>query len=166
MPIIGLSMISRPRSKYRAVWFVAFAIAGLIAASGLSRYLTPREIVPWRTSFVEAQTEARTSGKLTFVDFSASWCPPCQSMKRTTWASRDVEQRLREYVPVQIDVDHDPDLVMKYGIEILPTFVVVDAAGTVVHRSNEGALDVADFLDWLSRTPKSTPIATTTASAR
>ena len=158
-------MVGKPRSKFRGVWFIAFAIAGLIAASGLSHYLTPKEIVPWRTSFHAAQTEAQSSGKLMLVDFSATWCPPCQSMKRTTWASRDVEHRLRDYVPVQVDVDQDPDVATKYGIETLPTIMVVDAAGNVVDRNNEGALDVADFLDWLNSTPKTSPQSTTTASA-
>ena len=163
--MMALIMNMKPRSKNRAVWFVAFAIAGVVAASGLSHYLTPKEIVPWRKSFTAAQTEAQSSGKLMLVDFSATWCPPCQAMKRTTWASRDVEQSLRKYVPVQVDVDQDPDVATKYGIETLPTLMVVDAAGNVVHRNTEGALDVADFLDWLNSTPTAPPLATTTASA-
>lgn len=145
----GLANTNSGRSKNSYLWFIAFAIAGLIAATGLSHYLTPKEIVPWRTDFDAAQAESQQSGKPVMLYFTAEWCGPCQSMKRTTWADEKVEQALRAFVPTRVDIDVSPQLAMQYGVESIPYMVVLNEDGSVRRSWKNGYVDAGDFVAWL-----------------
>ena len=41
----------------------------------------------------------------------------------------NVQQRLAGFVPLKIDADKQPQLTAKYGVEGLPTMLVIDANG-------------------------------------
>eukprot|EP00913_Durusdinium_trenchii_P023341 g21919.t1 len=60
------------------------------------------------------------AGKGVLLDFTASWCGPCQQMKPVV--SRLVQQG---YPIRKINVDAHPDLVRKYRITGIPAFVLV-----------------------------------------
>jgi|GEM_PF-332683 len=54
------------------------------------------------------------------LDFTASWCGPCQQM------SPIVQQLQAEGHPIRkVDVDHEKDLARKYNITSIPAFVLV-----------------------------------------
>lgn len=62
------------------------------------------------------------------LDFTATWCGPCQEM------SPIVAQLQRQGYPVRkVDIDHEPALARKYGVQNIPTFVLV-ANGREVRR--------------------------------
>ncbi len=56
------------------------------------------------------------------VDFSASWCGPCQMVKPI------IEELAKEYAGkvkiVTVDVDGAPKTAEKYGIMSVPTFMI------------------------------------------
>lgn len=56
------------------------------------------------------------------VDFFATWCPPCKMMHPV------IEELSQEYEGkakvVQVDVDKNPRLAMRYSIMSVPTFIV------------------------------------------
>ncbi len=60
------------------------------------------------------------SGDATLLEFTASWCGPCQSMQPTI-------QRLHEqgYAVRQIDVDQNPELARRFGVRPVPCFVML-----------------------------------------
>lgn len=136
------------RNSFRPVVIVFLIVAGLAAVTGLSSFLTPKEIIPWRSDFAAASAEAKAANKKLMVDFSATWCGPCQSMRHSTWSDGKVAEELRNYVPVQVDVDRQQALVERFGVRAFPTLIVMDDHGQVI-RSEEGALDAEDFLAWL-----------------
>ncbi len=130
---------------------VLFAIlCALIAISLISKWFAPRDIIPWRTDFTAAQKEAAATHKPLLAYFTATWCGPCQDLKRTTWSNQNVEHALRAYVPVKIDIDEHPDLATKYSPESIPTFVTLDENGTAL-KTHSGALHPGEFLTWLNR---------------
>ena len=54
------------------------------------------------------------------IDFTATWCGPCQKMKPI------IEQLHREGYPVrQVDVDQHRALAQRYNVTALPTFILV-----------------------------------------
>jgi len=128
--------------------FVVFAaVAGIV---GISKLREGSDRIPWRTNLSGAQSEARAQNKPVFAYFTATWCGPCQSMKKTTWSDKKVEEALSAYVPVKLDVDENTQLAMQYKASSIPLFVVMDDQGNV-KASTSGALGPSEFLAWLNQ---------------
>lgn len=54
------------------------------------------------------------------LEFSATWCGPCQRM------SPIVAKLEREGLPIRkVDVDKERELARRYGVQSIPTFVLV-----------------------------------------
>ena len=84
------------------------------------------------------------------VDFWAPWCGPCRMVAPT------LEKLAKEYsgklLVAKVNTDENPEWMMKYGIQGIPTMLFV-AGGKIVHRQ-VGALPepmlrdiVAQFMD-------------------
>lgn len=135
--------------RNRVAWVVFGIFAALIAVTVISRARDPgEERIPWRSNLVDARAEAESDSKPVLLYFTADWCGPCQTMRRTTWVNPDVEAALQGFVPVKIDVDAQPAVAMQYGIMSVPTYAVLDGEGQPV-RSAVGAIPPEDFLNWL-----------------
>ncbi len=136
------------KASYQPIVVVLTVFAAVMAVVGVSRWMAPKEIVPWRSDFAAARAEATTRGKPVLAYFTADWCGPCHTMKSTTWADADVEQALRAYVPLRVDVDLNTPIAMQYDAQTIPMFAVLDGEGKVV-KTIDGYLDAEAFLAWL-----------------
>ena len=134
-------------SQNRLGWILVIGGA-IVALAAVARFNTGVERVPWRKDFAAACAEARSRDVPVFAEFTATWCGPCQEMRRTTWADRTVAAALTKCVPVQIDIDAERDLALRYAPDAVPTLVLMDADGHVL-RSETGAMSVDEFLKWL-----------------
>ena len=132
----------------RPVWGIFAILCAVVAFALVMKSLRPEEVIPWRTDFAAAKDEARQSNKPVFAYFTAVWCGPCQSLKHTTWADQSVDAALRDYVPVKVDIDRNPDLAASYGISGIPAFAVLADDGRPL-RQTDGALPPGEFLKWL-----------------
>jgi thioredoxin 1 len=89
------------------------------------------------------------------LDFSATWCPPCQEMKHDSWPdSRVAKAANADYIPVAMDVDapgtREP--ATRYGVNTIPRVLIVNSEGKVLR---DGAFMSADELfDFLKSPPK------------
>jgi thiol:disulfide interchange protein DsbD len=111
------------------------------------------ERVVWSDTFRTAQRVATVQHKGMLLDFTATWCPACDDLRRTTWSDRSVAAAVAErFVPVRVDVDAQPDLAQRYDAEFLPTLVLTDADGRELRRS-VGYLSPDDFHKWLDGGP-------------
>lgn len=136
------------KGNTKPIWGLFLILVGFIAVVSVVQWLRGDEIVPWRTDIAAAQAEAKQSNRPLLMYFTATWCGPCQSLRHTTWADPAVEEALRQYVPLKVDIDQHRDVAMDYHVEAVPHFVLLSPEGRP-QRLASGAMDSADFLSWL-----------------
>lgn len=88
---------------------------------------------------------ASQTGKFVVVDFWADWCGPCKAMSPVLDSL--AEELDDELVVVKIDVDQNPSLAGEFSVMSVPTVLVFDASGPVMHQV--GAFTKTRFLEKL-----------------
>jgi thiol:disulfide interchange protein len=147
----NLVMPGDAKKYFRAFWIFAIGFA-LLAIAAVARLRTPSEKVPWRTDYTAGMAEASMTNKKVLLDFSATWCEPCQEMKRTTWSDTGVARALAAEVPISVDPDKHPELVAKYHVQAFPTMILLSSTGILINET-EGSLRPDEFLEWLHSPP-------------
>ena len=90
-------------------------------------------------------TEVLKSAEPVVVDFFAEWCGPCKAMAP---ALDQVSKELAGKVKVvKIDVDQNPEITQKYGIQAMPTLMIFK--GGKVASQQVGALPKKKLEDWI-----------------
>ena len=135
-------------SPFKPLWVLFLILCGVSAVTIASKLMQAKEIVPWRTDLATAREEAKRDSKPLLLYFTASWCGPCQEMKHITWSDSAVEMKLRNYVPLKVDIDANQALAQQYGIDGIPAFVLLDKEGNVDKRT-DGLMEPMQFLAWL-----------------
>ncbi|HEY1685057.1 MAG TPA: thioredoxin domain-containing protein [Tepidisphaeraceae bacterium] len=140
---------AKKANPYRAVWGLLAILIGF-AGIAIVRDWVWRDTIPWRENLAVGETEGQREHKLLLVEFSSGFCEPCEQMERTTWADKRVKEALEKFVPVKIDFLKETELDKKYGVEAIPTMMVMDDQGKVV-RATTGEMDAEEFLGWVRK---------------
>ena len=109
------------------------------------------EVVPWRADVEAARAESHQSSKPLLLYFTATWCGPCQEMKRSVFSRQEVATALNDVVPVKIDIDRAQSFAAAHHVKAVPTFILADPAGTTL-GVGEGFMPASGFADWVSKT--------------
>jgi thioredoxin-like negative regulator of GroEL len=121
-------------------------ILSLLMAGGLAAHAElPAD---WSTNCADVLSSAETAQRAALVYFTASWCGPCKLMTRLILTDPVIVQSLSNVDHVAVDIDEHSDLASKYGVQAVPTFILL-SSGQEVDRST-GFQSVADFFRWLT----------------
>ncbi|XP_004238750.1 thioredoxin H2-like [Solanum lycopersicum] len=72
----------------------------------------------------------KNTNKLIVIDFTATWCGPCKYMEPVL---NDFAAKYTDVEFVKIDVDELDDVAQEYGVQAMPTFVLIKK-GKVVDK--------------------------------
>jgi thioredoxin 1 len=88
------------------------------------------------------ETEVLQSDKPVIVDFWAEWCGPCHAVAPVL--DKIAEERADEVRLVKINVDENQELMVRYGIQSIPTIVLFkggEPAAAVIGAQPKGAIE-------------------------
>lgn len=116
-------------------WSVAGLAALLMGGATMAAQAQNHGPIPWTTSLSAAQKTAAKEKKVILVDFTASWCGPCQQMLKTTYQDKGVVTDAKGFVPVLVDVDKQKQVAAKYKVTSIPTILFLDAKGKILGQT-------------------------------
>lgn len=160
--------------RYSRIFYIVSIVVVLAGCGKNKNYRTPSELQSYETVSDTVKVESGTNdvrngdtgaenaavsnqesvvlhqmvsnGKPSIVDFTASWCGPCQRMKPIFYNLADDFKD--EYNFISIDIDENPELANKYQVQAVPTFVFLDADGNEGNRIT-GMISKEEFRDEL-----------------
>jgi thioredoxin-like negative regulator of GroEL len=96
--------------------------------------------IGFQTNYDTALSLAQSSGKPLVVIFSASWCPPCQQMKKQVYPSQEVAPYKSQFVWAYLDVDQPSNQIaaQKFGVRGIPHIAFLNAQGTEIATTAGG----------------------------
>jgi len=107
----------------------------------------------WNVNLQQELTQASETNRPILVNFHATWCGPCKMMDREVFSRAEVGEALANWIPVSIDVDEDPKTSDVFGIQSMPTLVILSPHGKELAR-HEGTMSVQEFLRFIRSAEK------------
>ena len=87
---------------------------------------------------------ARTTNRLTFIDFYAAWCGPCKELESTVLGDTRVLEALEGFESVRVDTDQHIESSDYFRVVGLPTLIVLDSGGREIYR-REGMIEAGEL---------------------
>jgi len=105
-----------------AARFLAIAAFGTALATSPSLQAEEEKELFFHDDFEEALAASEEEGKPLIAIFSATWCPPCQTMKRNVYPSEDVQPFHDQFVWAYLDADVQANhpLMQRFGVSGIP----------------------------------------------
>jgi thiol:disulfide interchange protein len=89
----------------------------------------------WESNYQAGMQQAKQENKAVLLFFTATWCPPCNQMKKTTFKDATVKAFIEsKFVPIYLDDDKEKALSSQYDVQFLPTYCVLKPDGSVAGR--------------------------------
>jgi thiol:disulfide interchange protein DsbD len=143
---IHLSFHDRLAVKLRKGFAAALVVVGSYAF--VAWLLTPSRHLPWVYDETVAFDRARAEGKGVMVDFSATWCTPCEELELTFAEDGVYEALVDTFVPLKFDVtkdtDADSERRKRYRAPSLPAVIFMSPDGDVLGRIDQKTPDYLD----------------------
>ena len=93
------------------------------------------------TSYRKALSESEKTGKPIILIFSATWCPPCQNMKKNVYPSADVTPFHDKFIWAYLDADDNQNekAAKKFSVNGIPHIEFLDKTGESLDKQVGGS---------------------------
>ncbi len=104
---------------------------GMSAAAAPSAAASQKGELTFHSDFGAAMAESQQTGKPIVTIFSASWCAPCQMMKKSVYPSPEVAPYHDKFVWAYLDTDKpaNQSIAKEHGVRGIPHISYVSPAG-------------------------------------
>ena len=125
-----------------------WALAALVAGTAIV-FLAPSGTgsppAGWGDDPQAALDEAAGTGRRVMLGFYLPGCSPCAAMEHEVLPAKAVRAALDGFIPVLVNALSHPEFAERYQVEGTPTYVITDAQGKVLART-EGYQSVEEFV--------------------
>lgn len=122
----------------------AFAALGCLVTSAALAQAPPTTV--WQTDLEAAKKTALKNGQPVLVHFGAPWCAPCNKLENEVFNQPGFEQAISSlYVPVKLNCDNHPELLRQWGVDSVPTDVILSPQGQVIAKT-ASPLTLSEYL--------------------
>lgn len=132
-----------PVKRALLVWTLA-ALLPLAALKAFGRPVSPETgaALPWHTTLDAALAQAKETGRPVFFNCFVDWSGACVLMDSVVLRDAGLSAWIQDnFVPLRIDMRSDEGrmLAKRYGVSTYAQYLVLDAAGDIIHRICGGA---------------------------
>jgi YHS domain-containing protein/thiol-disulfide isomerase/thioredoxin len=107
--------------------------------------------IAWQRDLRTAISQAASSRRLILLHFTAPWCGPCREMEQTTMTDPNLNRMIQmNFIPVKINLDHNPTLARQYGVTGIPAQMILAPNGQLVGRW-QGKATATDYCNRLNQ---------------
>jgi thioredoxin-like negative regulator of GroEL len=121
----------------------------LLVATSVANGAAPARSIEFQRNVEEARKAAKPERPMVIL-FGASWCSWCRKMESDTLTASKVETIAGKFLWVKVDIDKDPELAARYGVDGVPVTVLVDSQGRVLGLHG-GYLPPDKFVEFLTK---------------
>lgn len=134
------------KKRISQIFWLSFLVVSL--AYAWYCFYAPSNDITWAADYPSAQEQSIKAGKPMILFFTATWCSPCQIMKRTVWADEEVATKVNAaFIPVMLYADDagTAELFNRYNVGGTPVTIITNPDGSVIDYA-VGKIDKSAFL--------------------
>ena len=132
-------------------FLLIFSLLQIVVATSSNSFAADQPGL-FRSDFKVAMREAEEKKLPLLIHFYADWCTPCQRMEREVFTNSTVKDLLAgHFIAVKINSDHHQELLARYGVQTLPSDVIVDSLTGRVLAIKSGFQDRNGYLAYTSQ---------------
>ena len=101
-------------------------------------------------TYQDALESSRNNNKYILLLVDSKWCGYCAKFKKEVLSEEEVKNKMKEYVVCSLDYKSNQEVIKKYKIKKLPTYILIDKDENVI-KEGYGYQNRRVFLNWLNR---------------
>ena len=101
-------------------------------------------------TYQDALESSRNNNRYILLLVDSKWCGYCAKFKKEVLSEEEVKNKMKEYVVCSLDYKSNQEVIKKYKIKKLPTYILIDKDENVI-KEGYGYQNRRVFLNWLNR---------------
>lgn len=91
--------------------------------------------------------EAKARNLPVYIEFFATWCPPCKMLDQITFQDQGVIKILNDnFISIKVDIDLEKSIATQFGVRPIPHHVIMNRKGELV-KVIRGAMPPDMFIE-------------------